>query len=78
MIPKNSQQHVCLMSKAEPKGFKRYVVHMTAGQYSQVAQLFEGISSMSSHQENSTWPRTVCTPSLVVVVKYTKVRHATC
>ena len=31
----------------------------------------------SSHQQNSTWPRTVFTPSLAVVIKYTKVRKVT-
>ena len=45
---------------------------MTLGQYSQVVQLSGGISSGSSHVRNSTWPRT---PSLAVVVKYTKVRQ---
>ena len=49
---------------------------MTSGQYSQVAQLSGGISSASSHQQNSTRSRTVCTPSLAVVVEYTKTRHA--
>ena len=47
---------------------------MTLGQYSQVVQLSGGISSRSNHQRNSTWPRTVFTPSLAVVVKYTKER----
>ena len=47
---------------------------MTSGQYSQVVQLSRGISSGSSHQRNSTWPRTVFTLSLAVVLKYTKVR----
>ena len=46
----------------------------TLWQYSQVVQLSGGISSGSNHQRNSTWPRTVFTPSLAVVVKYTKVR----
>ena len=32
----------------------------------QEVQLFGGISSGSSHQRNSTWPRTVFTPSLAV------------
>ena len=77
MIPENSPQYEYPMSKAEPKESKRYVVHMISGQYSQVAQLSRGISSMSNHQQNSTGSRTVCTPFLVVVVKYTKVRHAT-
>ena len=44
--------------------------HITSGQYSQVTQLSEGISSVPSHQQNSTWSRNVCTPSLAVVVKY--------
>ena len=46
-----------------------------SGQYSQVVQLPGDISSGSSHQQNSTWPRTVFTPSLAVVVKYTKARQ---
>ena len=60
------------MSKDLPKGSKRFVVHMISGQYSQVAQLFGDISSQSNHQRNSTWWRTVFTPSLAVVVKYKK------
>ena len=59
------------------KGSKRYVDHMTSGRYSQVVQLSGDISSGSSHQRNSTWPRTVFTPSLAVVVIYTKVRQVT-
>ena len=43
---------------------------MTLRQYSQVVQLSGGISSGPNHQRNSTWPRTVFTPSLAVVVKY--------
>ena len=42
------------MSKDLPKGSKRYVVHMTSGQHSQMNQLSGGISSGSSHQRNST------------------------
>ena len=54
LIPKNSPHYVCPMSKDLPKGSKRYVVHMTSGQYSQVVQLSGGVSSGSSHQWNST------------------------
>ena len=69
---------VCLpYVKKSAKGSKRYVVHMTSGQYSQVVQLSGDISSGSSHQRNSTWSRTVLTPSLEVVVKYTKARQVT-
>ena len=50
-----------------PKG---YVVHMTSGQYSPEAQVSGVIPSVPIHQQNLTWPRTVCIPSLVVVVKY--------
>ena len=42
---------------------------MISGQYSQVVKLSGGISSGSSHQQNSTWRRTVFTPSLAVVVR---------
>ena len=49
---------------------------MTSGQYSQVVQLSGDISSGSSHQRNSTWSRTVFTPSLAVAVKYTKARNS--
>ena len=51
------------------------IVHMTSGQYSQVIQLSEGISSGSSHQWNPTWSRTVFTPSFADVVKYTKAKQ---
>ena len=64
---------LCLpYGKGLAKGSKRHVVHITSGQYSQVVQLSGGISSRSSHQRNSTWTRTVFTPSLTVIVKYTK------
>ena len=49
---------------------------MTLGQYSHVVQLSGGISSGSNHQRNSTWPRTVFTPSLAVVVKYISIHRA--
>ena len=55
-----SQDWTCNLQK----GSKRYVVHMTSGQYSQVVQLSGDISSRSSHQRNSTWSRTVFPPSL--------------
>ena len=45
---------------------------MTSGQYSQVVQLSGDISSGSIHQQNSTISRTVFSPPLAVVVKYTK------
>ena len=61
--------------KGLSEGSKRYVLHMTSGQYSQVVQLSGDISSVSSHQLNSTWPGTVFTPSPASVVKYTKVRQ---
>ena len=59
------------MSKAEPKGFKLYVVHITSGQYSQVAQLSGGISSVSSHLQNSTRSRT-CHPLKVRLEEHRK------
>ena len=63
---------VCLsyVKGSKPKGSKKYVVHMTS-----VVQNSGGISSGSSHQWNSTRPRIVFTPSLTIVVKYTKVRQ---
>ena len=75
MMPEKSSQYVCPTSKALPKGSKGYVVHMTLGQYSLLAQLSGGISSMSSHQQHST--RTLCTSSITVLVKHTKVRLGT-
>ncbi len=38
--------------------------------YLQVAQLSWGISSVSSHQLNSTWSTIVCTSFITVVVKH--------
>ena len=64
-----------LCQRPSRKKSKRYIVHMTSGQYSQMAHLSGGISSVSSPQQNSTWQRTVCTPSFAVVVKYTKARY---
>ena len=68
---------LCLTLCQKPSRKNLNDFHMTSGQYSQVAQLSGGISSVSSYQQNSTWRRIVRTPSLVIVVKYTKVRHAT-
>ena len=72
-----TQKLTTLCQRSSRKESKGYVVHMTSRQYSQVAQFSKGISSMSSYQENSTWSRIVHTPSVAVVVKYTKVRYAT-
>ena len=46
MMPENSPQYVCSMSQAKPKGSKGYLVDMTWGEYSQVAQISRGITSM--------------------------------
>ena len=68
---------VCLpYVKGLAERIQKNIVYMTLGQYSQLAQLSGGISSVSSHQQNSTKQRTVCTPSLAVVVQYTKMGNA--
>ena len=58
------------------KRFKRYVIHTTSRRHSEVSQLIADICYESNHQQNTTWPRIVCTPSHAAVAKYTKVRHA--
>ena len=40
-----------------------------------IRTVFTSGSTLSSHQQNSTWSRTVFTPSLAVVVKYTNMRQ---
>ena len=61
---------VCLPHvKGLLKIFKRYVVYMIWRQYSGVAQLFENISSKSSSEQKTIWPRIVYIPSHATVVK---------
>ena len=75
------------------KGFSDYCLHLycyfhnvSADMSSSLLQAWLGrdssgdlnyIFSGSSHQRNSTWSRTAFTPSLAVVVKYTKARQVT-
>ena len=40
----------------------KYILSIWSGQYLQVAQFSGGVSSESSHQQNSTWPRIMSTP----------------